>query len=132
MRDPFLHKKFIFNDNIDSEFLFSLYEDDFPYIEEIFLTTINQVNSVVAEIPGAFESKNIQELRRMVHKIKPAFGFTGFVKTGKACEEFEDSCTDGIETDQLSIIYYRLWPLLVSSMDLMQKEHDQLKEFNNP
>lgn len=132
MRDPLLPKKFIFNDNIDTEFLFSLYEDDFLYIEEIFRTTINQVKTVIDEIPGAFASKDIEKLRRMVHKIKPAFGFTGFLRMEKACKEFEDSCANGIEPDYLATIYHRLWSSLMSTMDVMQNEYDQLKEFNNP
>ncbi|HET9276736.1 MAG TPA: Hpt domain-containing protein [Flavitalea sp.] len=132
MRDPLLPKKFIFNDNFDTEFLFGLYEDDLSYMEEIFRTTIDQVKTVIDEIPGAFASKDIEKLRRMVHKIKPAFGFTGFLQMEKACKEFEDACTDSIEPDDLSTIYQRLWPSLVSGMKVLQNEYEQLKEFNNP
>jgi HPt (histidine-containing phosphotransfer) domain-containing protein len=132
MRNPFLHKKFIFNDNIDSEFLFSLYEDDFLYIEEIFKTTLDQLNKVVKEVPVAFAGNNQDDLRRIVHKIKPAFGFTGFLNTEKACKEFEDACTESMKADDLAKLYHPLWSLLVNSMDIMQKQYDQLKEFNNP
>lgn len=130
MRDPFLHKKFIFNENIDSEFLFSLYEDDFLYIEEIFKTTLDQLNTVVNEIPVAFAGKNVAELRKIVHKIKPAFGFTGFLNTEKACKEFEDACTENIQPNELAALYHPFWTLLADSMDRMQKQYDQLKEFN--
>jgi HPt (histidine-containing phosphotransfer) domain-containing protein len=131
MPDPFLNKKFIFNDDIDKEFLFSLYEDDYSYIQEIFQTTIDQVQAVMEEIPRAFESKNDRELKKMIHKIKPAFGFTGFIKTEKACNEFEEACADAIGPDRLSVEFDRLWPLLVTSMQVMQAEHNKLKEFNN-
>ena len=130
MRDPFLHKKFIFNDNIDSEFLFSLYEDDFLYIEEIFKTTLDQLNTEVNEVSVAFAGKNVGELRRIVHKIKPAFGFTGFLNTEKSCKEFEDACTERIQADELASLYHPFWALLVDTMNAMQKQYDQLKEFN--
>ena len=132
MEDPLLHKKFIFNDNIDTEFLFSLYEDDFSYIEEIFKATIHQVKTVIDEIPGAFANKDIEKLRTIVHQIKPAFGFTGFLTMENACKEFEDGCTKDIEPDSLATIYHRLWPSLVNAMNVMQNEYNQLKEFNNP
>ena len=131
MADPFLRKNFVFNDDIDREFLFSLYEDDFSYIEEIFNTTIDQVQVVMEEIPRAFESKDDRQLKKMIHKIKPAFGFTGFMKTEKACNEFEAACADAIGPDRLSVEFARLWPLLVTSMQVMQAEHNKLKEFNN-
>jgi HPt (histidine-containing phosphotransfer) domain-containing protein len=131
MQDQFLPEKFIFNDDIDREFLFTLYEDDFSYIEEIFKATIDQVNAVMDEIPHALERKDNQELKKMVHKIKPAFGFTGFVKTEKACHEFEEACINSTGHNHLSVEFDRLWPLLVSSMNVMQTEYNKLKEFNN-
>lgn len=132
MTDPFLHKKFIFNDKIDSEFLFSLYEDDFLYIEEIFRTTLYQLNTVIVEIPEAFGNNDVHSLRKIIHKIKPAFGFTGFLNTEQSCKEFEDACTDTMNANDLEGMYYSLWTLLCSTMDIMQKQYDQLKEFNTP
>lgn len=130
MGDSFSHKKFIFNDKIDSEFLFSLYEDDFEYIEEIFKTTLDQLITVVTEVPVALEQRNVGELRRIVHKIKPAFGFTGFLTTEKACKEFEEICTETIKLDELVASYRPFWALLADSMATMQQQYDQLKEFN--
>ena len=130
MKDPFLRNKFIFNQNIDSEFLFSLYEDDFLYIEEIFKTTLDQLNTEVNELPGAFGGNDISTVRRIVHKIKPAFGFTGFLETEKACKEFEDACTEGIQANDRAGLYHPLSTLLTESMSIMQNQYDQLKEFN--
>ncbi|MBC7829239.1 MAG: Hpt domain-containing protein [Chitinophagaceae bacterium] len=132
MKDPFLHKKFIFNDNINSDFLFSLYEDDFLYIEEIFKTTLDQLGSVVAEVPVVFENKNFGELRSIIHKIKPAFGFTGLLKTEEACKQFENACMRTSNAEELATLYRPLWALVVESMDIMQRQYDQLKEFNKP
>jgi chemotaxis protein histidine kinase CheA len=130
MKDRFSHKKFIFNDKIDSEFLFSLYEDDFMYMEEIFRTTLDQLITVVTEVPVAFTEKNVTELRRIVHKIKPAFGFTGFLQTEKACKDFEDACTETVGADELARLYRPFWALLTDSMDTMKQQYDQLKDFN--
>jgi HPt (histidine-containing phosphotransfer) domain-containing protein len=130
MQDPFLRKKFIFNDNIDSEFLFSLYENDYEYIEEIFKTTLDQVEPIVNELQVSFENEEVENIRRMVHKIKPAFGFTGFIKTERTCQEFEDTCTIGLQADQLAILFNVLFPEIVSSVKIMREEYDELKEFN--
>ena len=130
MTDRFAHKKFIFNEKIDSEFLFSLYEEDFMYMEEIFKTTLDQLTTVVTEVPVAFTERNVAELRRIVHRIKPAFGFTGFLQTEKACKAFEDGCSETINSDELSRLYHPFWELLTDSMHTMKQQYDQLKDFN--
>jgi len=132
MREPILPKKFIFNDNIDSAFLFNMYEDDFPYIEEIFKTTLDQLNSLIPEVESLFNGKDLNSLRKIIHKIKPAFGFTGFLYTEKACKDFEDASLNVTHVDGLSVLYHNLWILLAETMDIMQKQYDQLKEFNKP
>lgn len=131
MNDPFLHKKFIFNEKIDRQYLFSLYEDDLGYIEEIFKTTLDQLNTIFSELPGTFTPGDKETLRRNIHKIKPAFGFTGFLGTEKACKEFEDACVDQALSDSLAAKYQALWSILKDSMVRMQKQYDQLKEFNS-
>lgn len=130
MKDSFLHKKFIFNENIDSEFLFSMYEDDFSYIEEIFKTTLDQLNVVILDIPVSFNNQDVEGLRKIIHKIKPAFGFTGLLNTQKACKDFEDACINIKEADQLTNLYLPFWTVISESMETMQNQYDQLKEFN--
>jgi HPt (histidine-containing phosphotransfer) domain-containing protein len=132
MTDPYLHKNFIFNEKIDREFLFSLYEDDLLYIEEIFKTTLDQLSTVVPDIQATYNDNDVSQLKKLVHKIKPAFGFTGFLDTEKACKVFEDACHEGVNAVELSGLYHPLWKLLVDSMDGMQKQYEKLKEFNSP
>jgi hypothetical protein len=131
MNDPFLHKKFIFNEKIDRQYLFSLYEDDLSYIEEIFKTTLDQLNTVFIELPGTFKAGEKETIRKIIHKIKPAFGFTGFIGTEKACKEFEDDCLNETSNDSLAENYHSLWSILKDTLIRMQKQYDQLKEFNS-
>ena len=131
MKDQFLHKKFVFNEKIDENFVFSLYEDDFVYIEEIFKTTIDQLITEIPAIPVAFLDGDITTVKRIIHKVKPAFGFTGFVETEKACKKFEDAFDGKVITKELQGAYNSLWPLIEESMNIMQSEYHQLKEFNS-
>jgi chemotaxis protein histidine kinase CheA len=130
MEDQFLHKKFIFNDKIDSAFLNSLYEDDFVYIEEIFKTTLDQLNPLMSEIPIVFNNNDTKTLKRIIHKIKPAFGFTGFLVTETACKEFEDSCSESTNSNDLASLYNPLMTLMAESRDIMEQQYEQIKEFN--
>lgn len=132
MKDQFLHKKFIFSGKIDSSFLYSLYEDDYIYMEEIFKTTLDELNPLMVDIPTAFNNQDTPGLKRIIHKIKPAFGFTGFLSTEKACKEFEDACFESITIDDLASLYNPLWQTLSESRNLMEHQYQKLKEFNTP
>lgn len=130
MNDQFLHKRFIFNEKIDGNFLKSLYDDDFIYVEEIFKTTLDQLNPLMGDIPAAYNNKDIATLKRIIHKIKPAFGFTGFLATENACKAFEDACVDSLTANDLALLYVPLWKLISESRNTMQQQYEQLKEFN--
>jgi HPt (histidine-containing phosphotransfer) domain-containing protein len=126
------HKAFIFNDKIDKELLFSLYEDDFPYIEEIFSITLSQVKPDIAALKTAFASAQIDELRRAAHKLKPSFGFVGLPLMQEQCKQFEDKCSVGIQTNSLVKEYGELLSSLEEHVQIIESEYQKLKEYNQP
>ena len=68
---------FIFNAEIDTNYLQSLYGDDYVYLQEIFATVLNDYESLTDNIEYSYSSGNITALKAAVHKIKPVFGFVG-------------------------------------------------------
>ncbi len=86
------HNTFIFNEQIDSEFLFSLYEDDYTYIKEVFNTTLETLDEDILVLVHAFESRDIQAVRKAAHKLKPVFGFTGVTSLQSQICQFEQTC----------------------------------------
>lgn len=125
------HKKFIFNEKLDAEFLFNLYEDDFPYIEEVFTITLSQLDPDLDQVALAFRERELLALRKAVHKIKPSFGFVGLIPTQEACRAFEESCDQATSFDSISEAYSELWTLLGRSRDIISMELDRLKKFNS-
>jgi HPt (histidine-containing phosphotransfer) domain-containing protein len=124
-------KKFIFNEKIDSDYLYSLYEDDYQYIEEIFATTLAHFDEDYNSIRNAYESNNLLELKRAIHKIKPTFGFVGLPLVQHICQEFEDICQKSNASDQLKTEYQQIVITLANSKDLIEREYNKLKEFNS-
>jgi hypothetical protein len=41
MNPAYVHKKFIFNEKIDEDYIYSLYEQDYVYIAEVFSSSWN-------------------------------------------------------------------------------------------
>ena len=124
-------KKFIFNEKIDSDYLYSLYEDDYQYIEEIFATTLAHFDADYKSIRIAYESNNLLELKRAIHKIKPTFGFVGLPLVQQICQEFEDICQKANASNELKTEYQQIVITLADSKDLIAREYNKLKEFNS-
>ena len=130
MTNPTNYKEFIFNEKIDKDSLTALYEDDFPYIEEIFSITLTQLQPDVAKLPAAFQSKDIAGLRKLVHKIKPSFGFVGMDATQALCKSFEDECSEISSQSGIEDKFNRLYQEVSDAVKIVEEELTKLKEFN--
>ena len=130
MDEQFSHKKFIFNEKIDRAFLNSLYEDDFPYIEEVFHTTLENFPEDIWEIQSAFNSKDIVALKKAVHKIKPVFGFTGLLRAQELSQQFENACLNADSINQIQPQYELLISVIDESRTIIESDYKKLKEYN--
>ncbi len=130
MNNPTLPKIFIFSEKIDSDYLFSLYADDFDYMEEVFAVTLQHFDQDLEAIEMAWASRDIPELKKAVHKIKPAFGFVGLTDVQQSCKEFEDECQQCADAGELKTSYKQIVATLAESKSLLEIEHRRLKEFN--
>lgn len=123
-------KNFIFNEKLDSEYLYSLYADDFMYVEEIFGTTLQHFDQDFESMKIAYESGNITDLKRATHKIKPTFGFVGLPQVQQVCKEFEEQCEVVTSVDEVKDDYKQIVVTLADSKELLESEYRKLKEFN--
>ena len=130
MEGKFSTEKFRFNDKIDVRFLHSLYEEDYPYIEEVFGTTLKELITSQQQVDTAYKGGDIAGLKKAVHKIKPSFGFVGLMETQEACRLFEDACLAATSIDQLSAQYPPLATILEESKQIVEAEYNKLKRFN--
>lgn len=124
------HNSFIFNQKFDTNFIFSLYEDDFGYIEEIFGITLGQLLPDLEHVEAAHESGDRENLRKAVHKIKPSFGFVGLLSSQEVCKNFEGLCHPDTSAEALETNYNQLWSILLDSKTLITEEYQRIQEFN--
>ena len=133
MNQAALPKRFIFNEKLDSDYLFSLYADDYAYVEEIFDTTLRHFDQDFSALELAWEAGNVADLKKATHKIKPTFGFVGLPDVQEICRNFEDNCQKSGSTEELRNDYKQIVTTLAESKALIESEYRRLKEFNlNP
>jgi HPt (histidine-containing phosphotransfer) domain-containing protein len=131
MNESNFSKKFIFNEKIDSDYVYSLYEDDYQYIEEIFGTTLTHFDKDFKAIEQAFGANNLIELKKAIHKMKPTFGFVGLPLVQQICAAFEDACQKAGAANELKAEYQQIVITLAASKELIATEYNKLKEFNS-
>jgi hypothetical protein len=133
MANETLPKQFIFNEKMDKEWLFSLYADDYVYMEEIFATTLLHFDPDFDSVQLAYEAGNSADLKKAIHKIKPTFGFIGLLDLQLQCKNFEDLCMKVSAISDLAPEYKQIRSLLLEAKPIIESEHKRLKEFNaNP
>jgi chemotaxis protein histidine kinase CheA len=130
MKSNTLSNQYHFDEKIDSDYLFSLYTDDYACIQDVFTTALQHFDADFESLQLAWSGENIPDLKRAVHKIKPTFGFTGMLTIEAACKKFEDACRDEPTTGQLAAAYKEVSGLLLDAKDVLESECKKLKAFN--
>jgi HPt (histidine-containing phosphotransfer) domain-containing protein len=122
---------FVFNAEIDANYLGSLYGEDFVYLQEIFETVLNDYQSLTDNIEYAYSSGNPAALRSAVHKIKPVFGFVGLTGVQQLCQDFEKTCDAVSSSSQLAGDYETLKNKIFQSKQIIEEEKKKLEVFNS-
>ena len=71
------NKAFIFNKDLDAQFLNELFDGDMAYAETVFGEFMKNLPDYWKEVEDAYNKQHIRELRTAVHKCKTLFGYVG-------------------------------------------------------
>jgi hypothetical protein len=122
---------FVFNAEIDTNYLNSLYGDDFVYLQEVYETVLVDYQSLTDNIEYSYSSGNLSALRSAVHKIKPVFGFVGLTGVQLQCQQFEQICGTVTSADHISGDFETLKNKIFHSKQLIEEEKKKLEIFNS-
>jgi hypothetical protein len=125
------HKKFKFNEKIDEAWLYSLYEDDYAYIAEVFNSGIESFREDLPALTSAFESSDIQGLKRSTHKLKPVFGYAGLLFHQEMMARFENACANTSDTSNLTLQYIELLELIRDGKNILMEDYKRLTDFTS-
>lgn len=131
MNNPSAVNYFIFNAEIDTNYLQSLYGDDYVYLQEVFSTVLNDYESLTDNIEYSYTSGNLTALRAAVHKIKPVFGFVGLTAVQQECQQFENTCGTVTSPDMLARDFEVLKNKIILSKLVLEEEKKKLEIFNS-
>jgi Hpt domain len=121
---------FAFSEKIDSEYIYNMYEDDYPYIESMFKTVLDHIDEDRDSIVTYYKEQQLELLRKSVHKIKPAFGFVGMPAVLEKCKAFENKCYHVTSTYELEKDYQDLLNEMGDAILVIANEHKKLVSHN--
>src|SRR6202163_450253 len=120
---------FVFNAEIDTNYLNSLYGDDYIYLQEVLDTVLKDYQALTDNIEYSYSSGNLTALRSAVHKIKPVFGFVGLTAVQQQCQQFEQICSAVSSADNISGDFETLKNKIFQSRQLIEEEKKKLEIF---
>lgn len=129
MNPAYVHKKFIFNEKIDEDYIYSLYEYDYAYIAEVFNSSLETLKEETGHFSSAYESSDITSLKKATHKIKPLFGFTGLLHHQEMIARFEHLCENASNTSSVTMQYMELTELIKEGRKILKEDCNRLTEF---
>jgi HPt (histidine-containing phosphotransfer) domain-containing protein len=121
----------VFNAEIDTNYLNSLYGEDFVYLQEVFETVLADYQSLTDNIEYSYSSGNLAALRSAVHKIKPVFGFVGLTAVQQQCQQFEQICGAAGSPDAVAGDFETLKNKIFLSKQIIEEEKKKLEVFNS-
>ncbi len=117
---------FNFHEKVDKAFIFSLYEHDYPYIAEVFGSSLESVNEDISIIEHSYQNGQLQQLKKAVHKIKPVFGFTGLLEHQEKIGLFERQAELAENVNAVSHEFDELIKIIRDGKKIIEEEFKKL------
>lgn len=122
-------ERFIFNAKIDQDWLYSLYEYDYPYMTEVFSSSLESLKEELPALINAYESFDLAGLKRGMHKIRPIFGYTGLITHQEQIARFENACGNASSASNLTMQYIETIEHIQEGKNIIQEEYSRLTAF---
>ena len=130
MTDPIKVSAYRFSEGFDVRFLEDLYAGDTQMAEEIFLSSLDQLEESITMADLHVILKDTESLRRVIHRMKPVFGYMGLLFVQELVQHFEDRCVPDRRMEELENAWHYLRQIMCDANRLARKECSRLNEFN--
>ncbi|MFT4018577.1 MAG: hypothetical protein QM668_16550 [Agriterribacter sp.] len=121
---------FAFSEELDTAFLHDLYGDDLQQAEMVFESSAQQIKTEIVLAQARFYDGDLQGLKKVIHKMKPLFGYIGMNEAMEEFAAFEKVCQE--EKTAADIEQKFQYILITTQRSLLkaEKEVKRLKQFN--
>ena len=122
---------YVYSDGFDRLFLDELYSGDTRTAEEIFGTSLAQVELSMQLAEIECRSEDPTRLRRVIHHVKPLFGYMGLLSVQDSVQQFEDLCGGERDMAIVRAAFEELLAIVQEAMLRVRGEQTRLHRHNN-
>lgn len=124
-------ESFKYNGLIDPFILSTLYENDYTFIQKIFQSFLDSgLDGDLQQVESCFTSGDTDGLRKVIHKLKPAFGFVGLTSIEEQCREMELLCVNDRSLNDLTEKITKLLNAMQAGKKAIEDDLQKLILFN--
>lgn len=121
---------FLFSSELDTTFLQELYGDDTQQAEIVFESSVQQLKSEIILAESKFHDGDIPGLKKVIHKMKPLFGYLGMNDTMQEFAAFEDVCILAKTPAGVESGFDNITAITQQSIQKAETEIKRLKQYN--
>ncbi|MFT3948585.1 MAG: hypothetical protein QM763_16600 [Agriterribacter sp.] len=121
---------FAFSEELDTAFLQDLYGDDLQQAEMVFESSAQQLKTEIILAQAKFHDGDLQGLKKVIHKMKPLFGYIGMNEVMEEFAAFEKVCLEEQAATNLEQQFQYILITTQQSLLKAEKEVKRLKQFN--
>ena len=123
---------FLFNSKLDSEFLGCVYEEDMDHAEMVFQKFVDTIEEQLTEIEEAFTSRDVENFRKKLHKLKPVLSYVGLTGLTTKAELIERSCVNVSDINVFNGAYTGFKTDLNEMKLIVEHDLTRLKQLKSP
>lgn len=121
---------FAFSPELDTAFLVELYGDDLQQAELIFESSAQQLRSEIMLAETKFHDGDVPGLKKVIHKMKPLFGYIGMNEVSEEFAAFEQACLAANSPAEIENQFQNIIIITQQSLQKADKEIKRLKQHN--
>jgi Hpt domain len=117
-----------YDSRLDSNFLYSLYENDKEHASIVFEQFLLGYPTQVAELEESFKEGNLPLLKQRMHKMKPTFSFVGLTNLTEKAGQIEKKCAEASDISDIASLYQSFKNDLAEFIPIVEAEFEKLKD----
>ncbi len=121
---------FHFSPQLDAVFLQELYGDDLQQAEAVFESTVQQLRIELPLVESRFHDGDTAGLKKVIHKMKPLFGYTGLNETMQEFASFEQVCAQAETMAEAESGFHHIIATTLEAIRIAENEIRRLKQYN--
>ena len=121
---------FAFSPELDVDFLQELYGEDLQQAEMVFESSVQQLRNELVLAEARFHAGDTPGLKKVIHKMKPLFGYIGLNEIMQEFAAFEEVCLKAGSIIEAEKGFNDITSVTQQAIQKIEKEIKRLKQFN--